>query len=798
MTIRRLVLVTNNFPSAEGDAAFLQHEIEALADAFDRVVVFSFMPPGDKSVSLPPNVSYAGCLQRASRLEGMLALLSPRLLRRAVSAVAAEGRDNLLRAVGNVLTGVRFARAMGTRELPDTETSFYFFWATRGAMALPFVDGRGIKLVRAHGYDLYDRGNYRPLRAAIFPAAEVVAPISENGRDYLLSHYPELLEPGRVQVSRLGTADHGIGPRPGTGDPVRVVSCSSLVPVKRVESLIPALQLLAERHPVEWIHFGGVPGPGFERLRAAARLVESSRLRIDLRGQVPNSELMSFYRGKPISAFVNVSSAEGVPVSVMEALSFDIPVVATDVGGTGEIVDARAGLLLEADPEPQQVADALEAVHLRREDFAPRETWLARADARENSRELVGLFARPSRSSSSHPSLVHRALVATRIHLPEPAAASFRLDAVERALVDRGFAVTVLTTTVPGTAGSGHGRYRDPEGLAVSRWPALRGRDGYLRGYLPYLSFDLPLFLRLSTAPRADVILVEPPPTTGAVVRIVAALRRIPYVWYAADIWSDASRTAGAPAPVVAALAAVERFAIRGAAGSIAVSEGVAERVRSLGGRAVRVVPNGIDTGVYHPGAAPIDIAESGISGPYLVYAGTASEWQGAAIFARAFAAIRGSHPDAQLVFVGQGTEWEDIGRLAAGIGGIVQLSPTSPERVARLLVGAEAALVSIVPGRGYDFAYPTKILAALATGTPVIFAGTGPAAADVTRDSLGWATDFNEPDVAAAMAAALGAPTRGPAERERLARWVRQNRSIASMGRSAAEFLAQKARPKR
>ena len=45
--------------------------------------------------------------------------------------------------------------------------------------------------------------------------------------------------------------------------------------------------------------------------------------------------------------FVNVSESEGIPVSIMEAASFGIPIIATDVGGTSEIVDNSNGFLIE-------------------------------------------------------------------------------------------------------------------------------------------------------------------------------------------------------------------------------------------------------------------------------------------------------------------------------------------------------------------------------------------------------------------------------------------------------------------
>lgn len=166
----------------------------------------------------------------------------------------------------------------------------------------------------------------------------------------------------------------------------------------------------------------------------------------------------------------------------------------------------------------------------------------------------------------------------------------------------------------------------------------------------------------------------------------------------------------------------VEKFAIRGAAGVIAVSEGVAERVHELGAPNIAVIPNGIDTEVYRPDTAPLAEDERkalGITGPYAIYAGTASEWQGASVFARAFDVVALFSTTAQLVFVGQGSEWDTIAAIAEDVNArhgrdvIVQLPHSSPEEVARLLSGARCSLVSIVPDMGYDFAYPTKVLAA-------------------------------------------------------------------------------------
>jgi glycosyltransferase involved in cell wall biosynthesis len=68
---------------------------------------------------------------------------------------------------------------------------------------------------------------------------------------------------------------------------------------------------------------------------------------------------MQYYQDFPVDVFVNVSSTEGVPVSIQEAISCGIPVIATAVGGNPEIVSEQNGILLSPDPQPDEIAAAL-------------------------------------------------------------------------------------------------------------------------------------------------------------------------------------------------------------------------------------------------------------------------------------------------------------------------------------------------------------------------------------------------------------------------------------------------------
>lgn len=413
--------------------------------------------------------------------------------------------------------------------------------------------------------------------------------------------------------------------------------------------------------------------------------------------------------------------------------------------------------------------------------------------ARRESREHESRAClRPGDETPGH------VLFATRIHMPEAAAASFRIQAVERALVARRVPVEVLSSTPPkGT------KAKEEEGVRVFRWPVLRDKSGYLRGYLPYLSFDIPLFFRLLFHRRPRVVLVEPPPTTGVVARVALSFRSIPYIWYAPDIWSEATEATKAPRIVKKAVRWMESFAVSGARSVIAINEEVAKRARQLGAKDVRLVSNGIDTAIFtQKGPTPTadERAEAGVGDTYFLYAGTASEWQGAEVFLEALHSVRRTHPQAQIVFLGQGSAWPMLKEMAStipqgpdGRTPVVFIPTLPPSQAASWHRGALASLVSVKTGIGYDFAYPTKVLAALSCGCPVLYAGAGPAREDITANDCGRALAYDPKEIAEAMLLALEDAEPGrwnEEEKNRLHRWVEEKRSIRVTGEKAAMIL--------
>lgn len=375
-----------------------------------------------------------------------------------------------------------------------------------------------------------------------------------------------------------------------------------------------------------------------------------------------------------------------------------------------------------------------------------------------------------------------RVAIATRIFTPESSAASFRLQALAETLSDASHEVTVYTVT---SRDRDRGATNGPSAFTTRRFPVIRDRSGYVRGYVQYLSFDVPLLFRLLFARRLDVIVVEPPPTSWLVVRLVAGLRRTPFITYAADIWSDASESTGAPAVVSRALRWMEKRALVASRGVLAVNKGVADRVLEFVPTAnVTVVGNGVDTNVFTPDGPRAK------ESPYLLYAGTASEWQGADVFIRAVALLKQRDTNVEVVFLGQGTAMKSLQNLAQSLDAPVTfLDPVPPVEAASWLRGAVASLASIRPGLGYDLAFPTKIYAAWATGVPVLYAGPGPAR-EVLDNSpmLGSGVDHDAEDVARAIEVILD--RRSAFDHNDIAQWARRHASLRSVAERAAAFI--------
>ena len=207
------------------------------------------------------------------------------------------------------------------------------------------------KLVcRAHGYDFDQKQGRFPLfREFELKYLNILLPVSKYGYNYIRNRYKSHIP--IMDVCYLGTKNSHQALTYRRKDVFHIVSCSSLIPLKRVHLIIEILKELS--FVVKWTHIG--TGELLEDLRDKARTLPS-HVAWEFKGQLSNYEVLKFYKIEQVDLFVNTSSLEGIPVSIMEAISFGIPAFGCDICGVPEIVTPDSGFLLPLDFTPQDAA----------------------------------------------------------------------------------------------------------------------------------------------------------------------------------------------------------------------------------------------------------------------------------------------------------------------------------------------------------------------------------------------------------------------------------------------------------
>jgi glycosyltransferase involved in cell wall biosynthesis len=240
---------------------------------------------------------------------------------------------------------------------------------------------------RAHRYDVYEGGTdmvtFWPKRDFLLKNIEKVFPISDNAKLYLDERFNSK---DKTIVSKLGVFDNHAISKSSNSGMFHIVSVSRLDKVKRVGFILKSLENLSNKlHETEikWTHFGG--GSLYNELKSESARITVKNLKIEFKGIVDNSKIYEFYRESSVDCFINLSSSEGIPVSIMEAQSFGIPTVATDVGGTSEIVTEENGILLKSNPTIEEVTDALTKIYYNKPDRKLiKENWNKNFNAERN------------------------------------------------------------------------------------------------------------------------------------------------------------------------------------------------------------------------------------------------------------------------------------------------------------------------------------------------------------------------------------------------------------------------------
>lgn len=373
-----LILFTNSYPyDFSTERTFLAREIPYLTTTIERIIIVPKLVRGNL-LSYPSNVEidegfsvfYKKNIRFFLRLF-LRTIRSPYFYNEIITKPSLLIKPiklaKLILFLGRAeITKTWTIARIDTLEKKDKKIVLYSYWFDDISMGLSLVkqEKPSIRLIsRAHGYDIYEElyfPYYWPLRRDNLNALDKLFLASEDGREYFRKRYPEYQE--IFETAHLGVDDPGFLSNASNDGVLRIVSCAHIVALKRIGLLLEAIALAAKLRPeqrFEWYHFGD----GKERSKLQQKITRLFPPNAEgiMPGFVPNANVMLHYKTKPVDVFVNLSTTEGgAPVSIQEAISCGIPVIATNVGGNPEIVSSeRNGILLDPNPTPGEVAQAL-------------------------------------------------------------------------------------------------------------------------------------------------------------------------------------------------------------------------------------------------------------------------------------------------------------------------------------------------------------------------------------------------------------------------------------------------------
>ncbi len=351
---------------------FLSNELNIINQFFDQIYIYPINFLDDSSytdikIKNIPNQTFVSVVPLNRKFYLFLAYLNliievlwEEFNKKKLSLSIKEFFPTLRRLLKNIdrseviLLDLKKLDLIGTRN----EVYYYPFWGEEEAFCLALLKRKNhIKnlFIRLRGWDLFEErreNNYIPFQRYIFRQASLISVQTQEAYNYLLAKYPWYAD--KIVLNYQGTYDHGENPYDEDKTCVRIVSCSNLVPLKRVDRIITILKEVD--CDIEWIHFGD----GEERkklLDMAASL--PTNIKFHFKGRVGNQEILEFYKNQSVDLFIHLSSTEGgVPLALQEAASFGIPMIGTNAGGIPEIViNGKTGLLVPIEFENKVIAD---------------------------------------------------------------------------------------------------------------------------------------------------------------------------------------------------------------------------------------------------------------------------------------------------------------------------------------------------------------------------------------------------------------------------------------------------------
>jgi glycosyltransferase involved in cell wall biosynthesis len=414
-----LLFLTHQFPLDNGDSAFIRNEISYVARHFDKVYIVCLTKRGnEQTIAVPENVSvffYKKYYTRKSKLLTLFYSFFHRTFIKELFILTKSkkiSKGTFFDAVDFYLNALAIKGFLRTILKKDKDINLiYTFWYLSETLAALLLKKQfNIKCItRTHNYDLYKFrtiNHYQPFKKQMDKRIDKIFFVSLAGLKYYLNTYiPVKFTREKYSVFYLGI--HGAKSMPYFSserkETFSILSCSYIVPVKRVDFIIKALSLIDDIS-IDWTHIGDGDEKRNIQEEALNLLGTKKNISYDFKGIFTNAGVIEFYRNRQFDCFITTSEIEGLPVSIMEAMSNGIPAIGTNVGGIPEIITDKTGILLSANPEPEEIKNAIIKIYNlpEHEKTEMRKNAYKQWETHFNAETNANLFARELKNLSDN------------------------------------------------------------------------------------------------------------------------------------------------------------------------------------------------------------------------------------------------------------------------------------------------------------------------------------------------------------------------------------------------------------
>ena len=350
-----LVLLTISYPFSN-EEAFLEPELKSCYILYDKIHIYTLAPQGiPKTRFLPDNakVFHVNNQSFFIKIKAVSLFFHFETIKE-VFFVHKRFHYSFRRTFSMLyhnyfILSPQFVSYLQKEDINNS--IFYSYWLSHLAYALVLFKRKNslaFCISRSHRFDNFIECKSSFFRKAMLEHLDFIYPISNSGLFELQHKVAPLFKTvkSKFMMYHLGVNLPSHCNPSLSSEYFTIVSCSFIWKIKRLDIIIDALKQISNIN-IKWIHFGS--GQDFDSIYsyAQSQLSNSSNIQFSFRGQTDHSAIMSFYSTNHVDLFVNSSDHEGIPVSIMEAMSFGIPCVARNVGGNSELIfDNFNGFLL--------------------------------------------------------------------------------------------------------------------------------------------------------------------------------------------------------------------------------------------------------------------------------------------------------------------------------------------------------------------------------------------------------------------------------------------------------------------